>query len=97
MIQAPAGGIEMIMPQLERIQTDRSPKPGRGRFEKQESASNCLSSRNILRYLLNVMDEQEREYLENHISTCNTCHANVEGMRIGFELAFEDDLDSALQ
>jgi hypothetical protein len=83
------------MLQIEEIRTDRSPPALGGLLKRQELASACLSHGEILRYLLNVASDQERERLESHISTCGTCHASVEGMRIGFELAFEDDPDSA--
>jgi len=53
----------------------------------------CLSADNILRYLLILADDQDQERVENHMFLCPSCHARVEGMRMGFELALEGDDD----
>jgi predicted transcriptional regulator len=70
---------------LKLIERNRAP------IGPREMASSCLLIVDILQYLLNIVDEQERERLERHISTCRKCNAGVEGMRIGLELAFKDN------
>lgn len=44
-----------------------------------------------LRYLLMMLDATEQARLEDHLRVCSRCHADMEGMRMGFEMALEED------
>jgi hypothetical protein len=49
----------------------------------------CPPIRALLDYLFNVMSCEERRELESHLASCPKCHRELEGLRIGAELFFE--------
>jgi hypothetical protein len=83
--------INEIMMSLVRFEYASAKRQTGRRISEPETA--CLSADNILRYLLILADDQDQERVENHIFLCPSCHARVEGMRMGFELALEGDDD----
>ena len=83
--------INEIMMSLARFEYPSAKRQTSRTISEPEAA--CLSADNILRYLLILADDHDQERVENHMLLCPSCHARVEGMRMGFELALEGDDD----
>ena len=87
--------INEIMMSLARFEYPSAKRNAGRKMSEPDTA--CLSADNILRYLLMLADGHDQERVANHVFLCPSCHARVEGMRMGFELALEDEDDLTIE
>lgn len=75
------------------VETQGRPLPrGGGTTSRENREPICPSTEDMLRYLFHATDQEERSRLEQHfLVACPRCHAELEGMRLGFEISFEDE------
>jgi hypothetical protein len=67
------------------------PAKGRVGISRASPVGACPSNDEMLRFLLNALGPDDQVRLEAHIYACTRCHPQLEGLRLGFKLSFDDD------